>query len=288
MGGLGSFLALFTTNAEHFAFFRRDQRPTGTVQRPSCGRSFGLAALSLGALALVVFASGGCNKTTEAVPEAKTVSIPGTADAPAPSSPSPTNSSRPASSIDRYHPKVEIVTNFGPITVELDAAKAPTTVDNFLGYVERGHYDQTLFHQVLKGYAIMGGAYTLNGATLLEKPTRTPIPNEAQSCGMKNLEGTITMVRQIDALDSATCQFFINLADNPSLDYKNSKEFGYCPFGKVVAGMDVVQKIASVDVSDTAKEVDFVNKDGKTEKRSPLFERIPKENVVIQSIRRIP
>jgi cyclophilin family peptidyl-prolyl cis-trans isomerase len=123
----------------------------------------------------------------------------------------------------------------------------------------------------------MGGAYT---ETLVEKKAHPSIRNEAQRCALKNVTGTIAMVRKPDAPDSATCQFFINVTDNPNLDYKgpNAEEYGYCPFGKVTSGMDVVRKIAAVEVTDKTVDVP-----GKTDKAE--FERVPKQAVVIQSIR---
>ena len=117
---------------------------------------------------------------------------------------------------------VLIETSLGNITVQLDAEKAPLTVDNFLSYVNAGHYDQTIVHQVYKGQGFLAGGY---GANLVEKPGRTPVRNEAHN-GLKNRRGTISMVRLPDAIDSATCQFFINVADNPTLDYQGSHARG--------------------------------------------------------------
>ena len=152
---------------------------------------------------------------------------------------------------DPQHPVVLIETSLGNITVRLDAEKAPLTVDNFLSYVNAGHYDQTIVHQVYKGQGFLAGGY---GTNLVEKPGRTPIRNEAHN-GLKNRRGTIAMVRLPDAIDSATCQFFINVADNPALDYKDRtpEGYGYCVFGKVTDGMDVVDKIGNAQVHDTPR-----------------------------------
>jgi len=226
----------------------------------------------------LLLVSAGCAKKSEAGLEAKTAAVSGGGNAAKGTSSAPGAAIQltpTASASDPLHPLVEIQTSWGNITVELDASQAAMTVRNFLEYVDSGHYDQTLFHQVLKDYAIMGGAYAPASQPQgkpLEKKTRAPIYNEAKKCGLKNTAGTIAMVRKPDVTDSATCQFFINVTDNPNLDYKgpNPEEYGYCPFGKVTSGMDVVRKIAEVEVTDTNE-----------------FERIPKQNVIIQSIRRV-
>jgi cyclophilin family peptidyl-prolyl cis-trans isomerase len=165
------------------------------------------------------------------------------------------------------HPEVVISTNHGEIRVELNAEKAPLTTDNFLAnYVERDFYSGTVFHYVDQGFMIAGGGYTED---LKPKETRAYLKNEADN-GLKNLLGTIAMARQPDLADSATSQFFINLANNPSLDHEDSEsaeKAGYCVFGRVVKGMDVVEKIAQVPVSDKG---DFL--------------KTPVEPVVINSI----
>ncbi len=138
--------------------------------------------------------------------------------------------------------KVRLSTSMGPIVVELDAAKAPKTVANFVDYVKAGHYDGTVFHRVIDGFMIQGGGMD---ATLAEKPTRPPIPLESGN-GLSNLRGTVAMART-PAPDSATAQFFINLKDNSFLDKANARDGnGYAVFGKVVSGMDVVDKIRAV------------------------------------------
>jgi len=138
---------------------------------------------------------------------------------------------------------IKLTTNLGAITLELDAAKAPKTVANFLAYVKAGHYDGTIFHRVIDGFMIQGGGF-LPG--MRQKPTNAPIENEAAN-GLKNLRGTIAMARTQDP-HSATAQFFINVADNDFLDFRApvGNGWGYCVFGRVVEGMDVVDKIKSV------------------------------------------
>jgi len=169
---------------------------------------------------------------------------------------------------DPRRPVVAIDTSLGQIVVRLDGEKSPITVANFLSYVGAGHYDQTVFHQVLKDYAVLAGTFTTD---LVEKKTFTPIRNEAHN-GLKNRRGTIAMARQAGVIDSATSQFFINVADNPSLDQKDRtvEGYGYCVFGEVTAGMNVVDKIAALPVEDKDR-----------------FQRMPVEQVVIRSIRRV-
>ena len=142
--------------------------------------------------------------------------------------------------------KVRLATSLGDIVVELDAAKAPKTVDNFLLYVKAGHYDGTIFHRVIENFMIQGGGMKPD---LSEKPTRAPIPLESRS-GLANVRGTLAMARTMDP-NSATAQFFINVKDNAFLDQANARDGnGYAVFGKVVAGMDVVDKIKAVPVAD--------------------------------------
>ena len=191
---------------------------------------------------LTLLASAGCSKSGS--PEA---SIGGGASSGAAEGQA---SSKPLS--DPKHPVVEIDTSMGKIVLELDAEKAPLTVDNFLDYVRNNYYDQTIVHQVYKGQGFLSGGY---GVNLLEKPGRTPVRNEAAlSNAAKNLRATISMVRPPDAIDSATSQFFINLADNSALDHRDTtpEGYGYCVFGKVTDGMDVVDAIGNAAVHDTA------------------------------------
>lgn len=138
---------------------------------------------------------------------------------------------------------VTLKTNFGDITLELFADKAPKTVENFLAYVRSGFYDNTIFHRVINGFMIQGGGMT---AEMQQKATEKPIENEADN-GVANEAGTIAMARTNDP-HSATAQFFINVNNNDFLNHssKTSSGWGYCVFGKVVEGMDVVEKIKQV------------------------------------------
>lgn len=138
--------------------------------------------------------------------------------------------------------RVVLATSEGDITLELDRDKAPRTVDNFLQYLRSGHYDGTIFHRVIDNFMIQGGGMQ---AGMIEKATRAPIPLEARN-GLTNLRGTVAMARTM-APDSATAQFFINVRDNPFLDAANARDGnGYAVFGKVVAGMEVVDRIKAV------------------------------------------
>lgn len=137
---------------------------------------------------------------------------------------------------------VKLATNMGEIKIELDVEKAPKSVANFLQYVKAGHYDGTIFHRVIPTFMIQGGGFTKD---LVQKPTKAPIPLESRN-GLNNVIGTVAMARTGDP-NSATSQFFINVADNAFLDAANSRDGnGYAVFGKVVAGMDVVEKIKAV------------------------------------------
>ena len=139
--------------------------------------------------------------------------------------------------------KVTMETSMGKIELELDDAKAPKTVANFIAYAKAAHYDGTIFHRVIPNFMIQGGGFTKE---MDQKKTNDPIKNEADN-GLKNLRGTIAMARTM-VVDSATSQFFINLVDNSFLDYRGPEPrmFGYAVFGKVTDGMDVVDKIAKV------------------------------------------
>jgi len=142
--------------------------------------------------------------------------------------------------------KVKLATSLGDIVVELDQEKAPKTVDNFLHYVKAGHYDGTIFHRVIENFMIQGGGMKPD---MSEKATRAPIPLESRS-GLSNVRGTLAMARTADP-NSATAQFFINVKDNAFLDQPNSRDGnGYAVFGKVVSGMDVVDKIKAVPTGD--------------------------------------
>ena len=153
-------------------------------------------------------------------------------------------------------------TNHGPITLDLDAERAPKSVANFLAYVRAGHFDNTLFHRVIDGFMIQGGGFAPD---FTQKPTRAPIENEATN-GLKNARYTVAMARTSDP-HSATAQFFINVADNGFLDHRSpdAKGWGYCVFGRVVAGTDVVDHIKGLP----------------TGKRG-FHQDVPSENVVIE------
>ncbi|MCB1871859.1 MAG: peptidyl-prolyl cis-trans isomerase [Gammaproteobacteria bacterium] len=136
---------------------------------------------------------------------------------------------------------ITLKTNRGDIVLELDAERAPKTTENFIQYVKDGHFDGTIFHRVIGNFMIQGGGFA---AGMKEKRTRAPIENEAKN-GLSNLTGTVAMARTSDP-HSASAQFFINVADNKFLDYPGQDGWGYCVFGKVTAGMDVVDKMKSV------------------------------------------
>ncbi|MCA9756300.1 MAG: peptidyl-prolyl cis-trans isomerase [Candidatus Eisenbacteria bacterium] len=144
---------------------------------------------------------------------------------------------------DETHPRVRLVTSLGDITLELDAKSAPITTQNFLRYVDSGFYSGTIFHRVIERFMIQGGGFTVDMRK--KGNTYTPIPLESNN-GLRNERATIAMARTGDP-DSATCQFFINVVDNPRLDYASSEDGnGYAVFGRVVDGMDVVDAIQSV------------------------------------------
>lgn len=138
-------------------------------------------------------------------------------------------------------PKVKLATTMGDIVVQLDPAKAPKTVENFLQYVKDKHYDGTVFHRVIDGFMVQGGGFT---ADMQQKPTRAPIPLEAKN-GLKNDTYTIAMARTGDP-NSATSQFFINVKNNDMLNAPSPDGHGYAVFGKVVGGTEVVDKIKAV------------------------------------------
>ena len=188
-------------------------------------------------------------------------------------------------------PQVAIDTTMGRIVVDLDAERAPVTVRNFLTYLDEGHYDGTIVHRVVDGFVIQGGGLTVD---MKEKPTHAPIVNEATN-GLSNVTGTIAMARE-EAVDSATAQWFINVADNTRLDHVDvppegltltrrgketfvpatdrDKVFGYAVFGRVVAGMDVVERIRHVAVH--------------TVEAGETYENVPIEPIVILKATLLP
>ena len=156
------------------------------------------------------------------------------------------------------NPNVRMTTSMGVIEIELDAKLAPVTVKNFLGYVDSGFYNGTIFHRVIPGFMVQGGGMT---AGMKEKPTGAKIQNEADN-GLKNLAGTLAMARTNDP-HSASAQFFINTVDNAFLDHraKNPQGWGYAVFGKVTKGMDVVKKIEAVQTSNAGMHQNVPVKD---------------------------
>ena len=157
---------------------------------------------------------------------------------------------------------IKLTTNHGDILVELDAEKAPLSAANFIKYVEAGHYDNTVFHRVIPGFMVQGGGFEPG---MKQKPCKDPIKNEADN-GLKNDVYTVAMARTSDP-HSATAQFFINIADNEFLNFKapNANGWGFCVFGKVVEGTDVVDKIKGVKTG-----------------TSGFHQDVPKEDVIIE------
>lgn len=164
---------------------------------------------------------------------------------------------------------VEMKTNIGNVVLELYPDKAPKTVENFLHYVDSGFYKNTIFHRVIPNFMIQGGGFD---TTFNQKPTRSPIQNEAAN-GLKNEVGTIAMARTTDP-HSATAQFFINVANNGFLNYKtpNQNGYGYTVFGKVISGIDIVQKIASIP----------------TGSGGPFPGDVPKTSIIIEDMIKLP
>ncbi|MBL8362383.1 MAG: peptidyl-prolyl cis-trans isomerase [Rubrivivax sp.] len=149
-----------------------------------------------------------------------------------------------AAALPAWAQKVRLATSMGDIVVEVDAEKAPKSAANFLQYAKSGHYDGTVFHRVIENFMIQGGGFKPD---LTQKPTRAPIPLESRN-GLNNVRGTLAMARTSDP-NSATSQFFINVVDNAFLDAANARDGqGYAVFGKVVEGMDVVDRIRGVPV----------------------------------------
>lgn len=165
---------------------------------------------------------------------------------------------------DEKNPVVRMQTTLGEIRIELDAAKAPLTVANFLDYVRDGFYDGTIFHRVIDGFMVQGGGMT---ADMKEKKTRQPVKNEATN-GLSNKKGTIAMART-SVVDSATAQFFINVADNDFLDHRNTTAagFGYAVFGRVIGGMETVDAIRRVPTG-----------------RVGMHDDVPRQPVVIEKL----
>lgn len=164
---------------------------------------------------------------------------------------------------NRAKPMIKLQTNFGPITLELDAKAAPETVANFIQYVRDGHYNGTIFHRVIDGFMVQGGGFTPD---MEQKATRAPIKNEADN-GLKNVAYSIAMARTPNP-DSASSQFFINISNNDFLNFRepSAQGYGYCVFGRVSAGQDTVDRIRKVRTGMRAGHQD-----------------VPVENVMIES-----
>lgn len=169
---------------------------------------------------------------------------------------------------DSKYPEVVLETSLGPITLRLDADKAPLTVGNFLNYVNRGHYNGTIVHEVHKNFIALLGGYT---ETLTERTGDFPIRNEATN-GLENKRYAVAMARLPHSIDSATTHFFINLADNKSLNHagKDAEKFGFCVFGEVIAGREIVDQLNSITT--TAKQD---------------FPALPATTIAVQNVKRI-
>jgi len=164
-------------------------------------------------------------------------------------------------------PTVEVATNFGTFVIQLDPARAPKSVENFLAYVDAKHYDNTIFHRIIPTFMVQGGGYDQNYE---KKSVKAPVQNEADN-GVKNTRGTVAMARTGDP-HSATAQFFVNVVDNAFLDHtsKDDRGWGYAVFGKVTDGLEVVDKIKAV----------------KTGANGPFAKDAPEDPVVIKHVRR--
>jgi len=169
--------------------------------------------------------------------------------------------------LDNQQPQVELITSRGTIVIELNAAKAPNTVANFLSYVDEGYYAGTIFHRVIPNFMAQGGGFTPD---MQQKPTQDAVKNEADN-GLKNVDGSIAMARTNDP-HSATSQFFLNLGDNEFLNHsgKNPQGWGYTVFGQIIEGMDVLQQIGKVDTGTHGMHGD-----------------VPKEPIIIESAQRV-
>ncbi len=234
--------------------------------------TIGLAFLSAWLTASACSQEGTAERRTTKTPTTAPAKPPMTqapAKAPAetpPAQPPATAPQAASPAAERSPVYVLMTTSEGEIVLELDAAKAPVSVENFLGYTESGFYDGTIFHRVMSTFMIQGGGFTPD---LTQKQTGPPIVNECRN-GLQNKRGTIAMARLSDP-NSATSQFFINVVDNAGLDQRASDGAAYAVFGKVVAGMDVVDTIKAVPTGTKLRD----------------YEDVPLEDVVIESVRRL-
>jgi cyclophilin family peptidyl-prolyl cis-trans isomerase len=216
---------------------------------------------------LVLISAAGCGRSGDDRPTA----IKGSPESPASSPGETAESTAPRRQPQKpLSPEVLIETSMGVIRVRLNAEKSVLTTRHFLSYVAASHYDETLIHQVSKGRGIVAGGYDLRR---VEKPAPRHVRNEARDNRLKNRRGTISMVRPASDIDGAGCQFFINAADNPALDYRDDtpEGYGYCVFGEIVEGMDVVDRISNVPLHNVAN----------------FFDQTPVEPILIKSIRQI-
>ncbi len=228
-----------------------------------------ILGLAIGALVVACWLIG-CGGSSTPAPEAAASSEATTPTAEQPLAVTPTSAKVRPAPPKPVDPIVLIKTSAGDIQVQLHREKAPQTVDNFLrNYALRQFYNGTIFHHVDAGSMIIGGGYT---EQLEAKETRAPVFNESQN-GLKNVRGTIAMIRDPGNTHSATSQFYINLADNPSLDFQSDESddaWGYCVFGQVIAGLDVIDQIAQAEVSEQGD-----------------FAKAPTQRIVITSVEQI-
>ena len=238
------------------------------ILRLTIGLAFLSAWLTASACSQEGTAERRATKTPTTAPAKPTVTqAPAKAPAETPPAQPPATAPQAASpAAERSPVYVLMTTSEGEIVLELDAAKAPVSVENFLGYTESGFYDGTIFHRVMSTFMIQGGGFTPD---LTKKDTGPPIVNEWQN-GLKNKRGTIALARLGDP-NSATSQFFINVVDNAGLDQPVSGGAAYAVFGKVVAGMDVVDEIKAVPTGTKLRR----------------YQNAPIEDVVIESVRRL-
>ena len=215
---------------------------SAALNRPSRRAFFFLFLLS-GLLFGFSFGCGGSGDSATEGAESSAETAPAEGEAIELMSDNPTENDAP--DIEPAGPVVSMNTTLGEIRIELFPDQAPETVANFIRYVEDGHYDGTIFHRVVRGFVIQGGGFT---ADMEEKSTREPIPNEANN-GLPNRRGTLAMARTRDP-HSASAQFFVNTKDNPVLDHtsESMRGWGYAVFGRVIAGMDTVDRIESSPV----------------------------------------
>lgn len=231
---------------------------TNEPRVPTAARAAALLAIILAAVLVVTLGmvGGGCGSGSGSGDAATTTSVAGygggSGDDPASAAGtgeqdttigSDTDPDTGDGDVTNGNPRVELKTSMGTMVLELDAAAAPISVENFLSYVEDGSYDGTIFHRVIPGFMAQGGGFTPD---MTQKPTKSPIKNEAAN-GLKNLRGTLAMART-GVVDSATAQFFVNVVDNAFLDHTAAtpQGYGYAVFGKVVSGMEVVDAMVAV------------------------------------------